>query len=141
MARIEWSEELSVGHRELDEQHKLLLAHYNQLHESLLHDSPEETGRTKKRVLAAMVAYALEPFEAEELYLERLDYPDLPKHRQAHRDFREKITAINRDVQEDRIVLSTSVIKLLRNWISEHLTREDQDYHNFARRYRQVGSP
>ena len=44
MSRIEWTEELSVGHRELDEQHRLLLHHYNLLHESLLHDPPEETG-------------------------------------------------------------------------------------------------
>ena len=141
MARIEWSEELSVDHGELDEQHKLLLLHYNQLHESLLHDSPEEAGRTKKRVLAAMVAYALEHFEAVELYLERLGYPESEKHRQAHRDFRHKITAINRDVQEDRIVLSTSVLKILRNWICEHLAVEDQAYRNCAKGCRQPVKP
>lgn len=53
MARIEWSQKLSVGHEELDKQHKLLMHHYNQLHDSLPNDSPEETGHTKKRVLAA----------------------------------------------------------------------------------------
>ena len=140
MSRIDWSQEFSVGHRELDEQHQLLLHHYNQLHESLLNDSPEETGRTKKRVLAAMVAYALEHFEAEEHYLERLDFPELEQHRQKHREFREKISAINRDVQEDRVVLSTSVMKILRNWICDHLGGEDQKYRRFAMEKRRVGN-
>lgn len=141
MARIEWSEELSVDHGLLNEQHQLLLHHYNLLHESLLHDSPEETGRTKKRVLAAMVAYALEHFEAEERYLESLDYPELEQHRRAHRDFREKIAAINRDLQEDRIVLSTSVMKFLRNWISEHFAGEDQKYRRYARKKGNAAAP
>lgn len=132
MTRIEWTQELSVNHRELDEQHKLLLEHYNQLHESLLHDSPEEAGRTKKRVLAALVAYTLEHFETEERYLERLGFPEMERHRRSHQDFREKIGALNRDVQEDRVVLSTSVMKLLRNWITEHLLEEDQEYRRFA---------
>jgi hemerythrin-like metal-binding protein len=132
MARIEWSQELSVGHEVLDKQHKLLIDHYNQLHESLLNDSPEETGHTKKRVLAAMVAYALEHFEAEESYMQRLGYTGLEEHRRAHRDFREKIFSLNRDVQEDRVVLSTSVMKILRNWITDHLAGEDQEYRNVA---------
>lgn len=134
MGRIEWTEELSVGHELLDKQHKLLIGHYNQLHESLLNDSPEETGHTKKRVLAAMVAYALEHFETEESYMERLGYAGLEEHRLTHQGFRDKIFSLNRDVQEDRVVLSTSVIKILRNWITDHIAGEDQDYRNVAAR-------
>ena len=132
MSRIEWTEELSVGHRELDEQHRLLLHHYNLLHESLLHDTPEVTGQTRKRVLAALLAYTMEHFDAEEHYLELLDYPDLERHRREHRIFREKISSITRDVQEDRIVLSTSLMKIMRNWITEHLASFDQEYSRFA---------
>lgn len=132
MARIEWSEDMSVGHAVLDEQHKLLINHYNQLHESLLNDSPEETGHTKKRVLAAMVAYVLEHFEAEERYMERLGYTALEEHRRAHSDFRDKIFSLNRDVHEDKVVLSTSVMKILRNWITDHIAGEDLDYRNVA---------
>ena len=139
MSRIEWTEDLSVGHRELDEQHRLLLHHYNLLHESLLHDTPEVTGQTRKRVLAALLAYTLEHFDAEEHYLELLDYPDLERHRQEHHIFREKISAITRDVQEDRVVLSTSLMKIMRNWITEHLAGFNQEYSRFAREVRGRG--
>jgi hemerythrin len=37
-------------------------------------------------------------------------------------------------VQQDKVVLSTSVMKILRNWITDHLAGEDQDYRSVAAR-------
>ena len=75
MGRIEWNDALSVGNDELDSQHKELMRLYNDLHEVLVNGSPEQTIRTKKATIDALVTYAVHHFSTEEEYLETIGYP------------------------------------------------------------------
>lgn len=132
MARIEWNDALSVQNDELDSQHKELLRLYNLLHEALVNGSPEETIETKQLILDALVVYTLQHFTTEEKYLEEIQFPERHEHCLQHQGFSEKILQLNREVKANTMVLTTSLIKILRNWITEHLDEKDQEYAKFA---------
>ncbi len=131
MARIDWEDILSVGVTELDEQHKELLRIYNTLHESLMNDTAEETFKTKLNTLRDLGNYIAYHFSTEEALLERIGYPERKAHQLYHQEFTDKIQSFQADLELQKIVLSTSLIKVLRNWITEHITGEDRKYADF----------
>lgn len=133
MGRIEWNESLSVNIAELDDQHRELMRLYNTLHESLVHDPPEKTSRTKIATLDALMDFVLHHFAAEERYLESINYPDLEGHKRLHREFSDKIFLLQQDIAANKPVLATSLIKFLRNWILEHIASVDRKYAKFAK--------
>lgn len=133
MGRIEWTESLSVHIDELDDQHRELIRLYNNLHESLVHDPPEKTAETKIATLDALMAYALLHFATEEKYLEGIGYPDLANHQRLHREFGDKVWSLQQDNEANKPVLGTSMIKFLRNWIIDHISKIDQEYTKFHR--------
>lgn len=133
MARIEWDESFSVQNDELDSQHKSLIRMYNELNASLICGSPEDAFHTKQMILDALIAYTLLHFATEEDYLRRIEFPEYDEHCQEHSFFSQKILNINKDIQSNKIILTTSLIRILRDWITEHLITKDQEFAQFAR--------
>lgn len=133
MARIEWTESLSVQIDELNDQHKELIRLYNNLHESLVHDPPETTAKTKIATLDALMDYALLHFATEEKYLATIGYPGLENHQRLHREFNDKVWSLQRDNAADKPILGTSLMKFLRNWIIDHISKIDKEYATFRR--------
>ena len=134
MARIEWDKSLSVDNDELDEQHKQLIHFYNTLHESLINDPPEKTTRTKITTLDNLVDYAQLHFAAEEKHLAEIGFPERESHRRVHQEFSEKVLALQRDIAANKPVLGTSLIKFLRNWIVEHIARDDKAFATYLKK-------
>ncbi|MGB3211436.1 MAG: bacteriohemerythrin [Desulforhopalus sp.] len=128
MARLDWDESLSVHNKGLDNQHKELMLTYNNLHESLLTGSHEDTIKTKVATLNSLRRYITYHFESEERFLESIAFPGIPEHRRRHQEFTDKIQAFQRDIDQERMVLSTSLMKLMRNWIVHHIAQEDKQY-------------
>jgi hemerythrin-like metal-binding protein len=131
MSRIEWDNSLSVNNIEIDNQHKQWIEIYNQMHESMI--SGESSIETTSKILEAMYEYAKHHFSYEEEYMRKIDYPDVVAHRRNHKDFESLIYSYNRDIQEGKIVLNTKIIKLIRNWLLEHITVEDKKYAAFSK--------
>lgn len=134
MSRIEWKDSFSVNHKELDSQHRELIGIYNNLHESLINDSPTEAVKTKLVTLEHLKNYISFHFETEETFLKDLGFPELTEHCLQHREFTKRIKKFVKDIEEEKIVLSTSLMKLLRNWITDHITNEDQKYGEYYQR-------
>lgn len=137
MARIEWNDALSVGNDQLDSQHKELMRLYNELHEVLVSGSPAQTSTTKKATIDALVAYAVHHFSTEEEYLETIGYPGRHEHHRLHQEFGAKVFALKRDIQSDQTILTTSLMKFMRNWIYEHISEKDREYARFSYNSRQ----
>lgn len=127
MSRIDWNAEIySISHKEIDDQHQELFALYNNLHESLLHDSVAETTVTKRKTLAALVDYVVRHFSDEEALMERIGYPGLKDHVKLHREFSAKVTNLQKDIEDNQIILSSSVIGVMKQWITDHISTEDK---------------
>ena len=132
MARIEWDDSYSIDHREIDEQHKKWIEIYNELHETLMRGDIKDLLGVTVNTLKAMEDYAHYHFKFEEEYMKSIDFPDIVEHKRLHKDFASQIYELNRDVREGRAVLNTQLIKLMRNWIVDHILHNDKKYSEFA---------
>jgi hemerythrin-like metal-binding protein len=134
MARIDWDDSFSVQHEEIDRQHKKLFDLYNELHETLLHDTVENTTVVRTRTLNNLIEYIDYHFKSEENYLKEINYPDFAKHCQIHNDFSKQVIGYHKDLENGQIIFTTSLIKLIRNWIVDHIMIMDQQYVSYHKK-------
>src|SRR5690554_3556356 len=86
-----WSQELEVGIRQIDEQHKWLVDLTNQLHD-LIEDGADR--ETISQFLDALMDYTMYHFIVEEELFQRLGYPETEGHCRAHGRFTEQIMSL-----------------------------------------------
>jgi hemerythrin len=128
MGRIDWDNSFSVHHEELDRQHQKLVGFYNELHEVLLHGSIEEAAQMREQILTNLVEYVDYHFNFEEQYLKEMGLSDFDSHCKTHRYFSAKIINLQQDILNGNLVFTSSLIKLLRNWILDHILKDDREY-------------
>ena len=121
---IKWSDEYSVGLKEIDEQHKKLIAIINKLYQAF-------TDRVENEVLGEilndMAEYTDYHFKTEELYFLRFNYPDKEEHIKKHKIYVDKIKSFKEDFEKERKI-TYSVMNFLSKWIVEHIQGTDPDY-------------
>jgi hemerythrin len=79
--RIEWSDGLSVGIPEIDEDHKRFISLVNELHQSI--EVPMDVDDIKKRLLP-IIDDAMHHFAHEERLFKEWKYPDVDDHANQH---------------------------------------------------------
>ena len=84
--------------------------------------------QSARDALEAMQLYAYEHFRFEEEYMQKIHYPNFVKHRRIHKDFDDLIYAYSRDLLEGKIVLNSEIIKIIRNWLVDHILNEDKKF-------------
>lgn len=126
MPRIEWNESFSVGVAEIDEQHRRWIDLINKLHDAIMDKkiSPEMTDK----ILREMIDYAHFHFAFEEEHLQKISYPDLKKHRYQHEFFKKNLLGKLQEERAGKLVMNTEVMKMLMNWLQDHILEEDMKY-------------
>ncbi|RKZ39980.1 MAG: hemerythrin [Gammaproteobacteria bacterium] len=124
---IEWSDELSVGIQEIDEQHKVLVNILNELNAAI------KTGRSfdiRVKLLDKIIEYTKTHFIVEESLMRILGYPKYEEHKQQHEilmvqvlEHRVKMTSL-----EGSSLSSYDLLFFLRHWLSEHIMKSDKEY-------------
>lgn len=122
---VSWDESLSVGHRQIDEQHLFLIDTINLL--------ASLDGRSEAAIVAMvideLIGYASFHFHFEEGLMAASAYPDLEQHKLKHQAFFDTIAAMRDSlVQTRRNTLGASLMVFLRDWLKEHIMGEDQKY-------------
>ncbi|MFW2368684.1 MAG: bacteriohemerythrin [Desulforhopalus sp.] len=126
MSKIAWDDLISIYDEELDNQHRGLIDLYNNLYDSIVSDSVQEMNAAKLEALNQLLEYTANHFLLEEKFMESNNYPQLIHHRQLHRELTNKIRALHQDIRDEKMVLTTSLMKLLREWIVHHIGHEDK---------------
>lgn len=120
MAFVQWSDALSTGVSEIDEQHKSLVQMLNTLHEA----SSGGNNAVAADIVAQMKQYALMHFATEERYMKRNKYPDMLDHMSEHAFFVTKVkdfTATN----AEEVNMLPAVMDFLKKWLVEHISNVD----------------
>lgn len=125
MAIANWNDSLSTGIREVDEQHKKLLAMINDLGIAM---KERKTAAELGRVISGLKDYTVRHFTLEEVYFRQHGYPDAAAHVAEHRDFVEKVEGYNRDLKEGKLFLGLEVMNFLSDWLIKHIKGSDQRY-------------
>ena len=125
MPLIDWTDKMSVGVEEIDEQHKKLVGIINHLHDSLKTNSFKEE---LKIIFMELIDYTKYHFEAEEKIMEEAGYEDLEAHKKQHQKFVNKLLRMKDRCYMGKEEISVELSSFLSSWMIGHILRSDKDY-------------
>ena len=128
MALITWSDSLSVGVKEFDQQHQKLIGMVNELHDAM------KTGKGTDmlgRTLSGLVTYTAQHFAAEEKLMSQHGYPEFPLHQGEHKKLVDQVKKLQADLASGKSVLTLEVMTFLKDWLSKHIQGTDKKYGPF----------
>lgn len=119
---INWDRSMSVGVRQIDDQHRRLLEMCSSLSQAMI----ESRGQDELvKLMHNLVNYSLEHFTTEEKLMEQISYPELEQHRSKHQEFKTRILEFNDEHKKGNVFLTSQVLAFLRDWIINHILDED----------------
>ncbi|HEX8950119.1 MAG TPA: bacteriohemerythrin [Dissulfurispiraceae bacterium] len=129
---MEWSEDLSVGVRKIDEQHKELFLRINGLVEAIKqHTCKYAIGD----VVKFLEDYILFHFGEEEKYMQEHHYPGYTAHKAQHERFirsfgelKEELPKLEGGSKPGSYDLSVQTNQVVVDWILEHISRVDKEF-------------
>lgn len=123
-----WSSQYEIGIKEIDEQHKQLVEIISDLFEAM------RVGLGYKQVEPTIVKlkdYTIYHFSEEEKLMERINYPKLEAHKEAHKYFVETISEFEQRYKDGEVALTLSILEFLKNWLINHIGNVDKDIVNY----------
>ena len=133
MAFMQWAPEMSVGLNQLDEDHRYLI--------KIINDLANNAGRgaaspgqaeVLRQSLRSLLRYAEFHFAREEGVMRACGYETLQGHRDEHRAFTDKMTALSKRFEDDPEAASTEInsdlLDYLKTWLNHHIMTVDMGY-------------
>jgi hemerythrin len=132
MKEITWTPDLSVGIELIDQQHKMLIKHLNDLSQSL----ESNQGAAKiATTLNFLIDYTNFHFTAEEKHMAVNGYPELGNHKNQHEEFKKTLADLEEDLEEEGAtqLLADSIDTLLVKWLFGHIRTVDVAFGKFLK--------
>jgi hemerythrin len=122
---IEWSDDLSVGIQEIDEQHKVLVNLVNEMHDAV---KGHDAGGHAMSVLDMLVDYTRIHFAVEESLMRIFEYPKYADHKQQHEQLLREVLTLRAELQSGKERIGLKLLHFLRMWLANHIQESDKDY-------------
>lgn len=133
MAFIDWSDkDFSVGIVEIDDQHKQLVNLINELHSSMMARKAKEI---LGEVIDELIEYTAYHFSTEEKYFDQYGYEETDAHKKIHKDFVNEVLKFQKDVQSNKLFVSSKILNFLKNWLLNHIKVTDKKYMAFMHKH------
>ena len=129
MYSLKWDKTWSTGVKQFDDDHKHLIALYNDLFTACFAgQGPAVVGG----IVEKLIGYAEDHFGREDELFERFEYPDRKEHLQDHEKLLNHLYEI-RDQLSSGVThsISNEALEFLTNWISTHTKEQDCRYQTF----------
>lgn len=132
MQKYIWTEQYSVGVKEIDEQHQ----HFFEMANEVV-DVAKKTGVSVNELLFKITNlrnYAVYHLLTEENIFNRYHYPEAQEHINTHNIYREKMKEFIAKVEKegaDTKELALKIAQFAGDWLSQHILVMDQKYANF----------
>ncbi len=125
---VEWSDDLSVDVRTIDEHHMVLLDLINELYSAM---RQRKAGDVIGEVAERLLEYTKYHFGYEEKIFDKHRYPETAPHKKLHKTFISKIAEFKDDVDAGKVTASTDIIRFLKDWLIKHIMVVDAKYTDF----------
>lgn len=126
MPLMTWTEKMSVGVKQLDDDHKKLVGMVNQLYDGI------STGKGKEAlgpVLDGLVDYTKLHFGHEESLFAKTGYAVAAAHKREHDALTNQVLDVQAKFKAgNSATLSLEVMNFLKNWLVTHIQGSDQKY-------------
>ncbi len=125
MAYIEWTKDLELGIKVIDDQHKRIIDYINDLDIAIGSNDKQKIIDVANRV----VSYTLEHFSYEEALLRKANYMLTEPHIKVHEHFKEDVGIMHQNVSGESYISAAKAMRgELTIWLTNHIKREDADY-------------
>ena len=126
--RLEWSDALTTGVAEIDEQHMILVHTLNEASERL---AIESTAETLGEITQDLLSYALYHFDTEEELMQQYGYQagsadDAQLHLEQHRSFSRKVVSVREGLKTGVLIAPEALIGFLNDWLVNHIQNTDK---------------
>jgi hemerythrin-like metal-binding protein len=129
MAKIKWTEDFSVKNKDIDDQHKKWIQIYNKAHDRMMSRNPVgEKIDIGGDALSEMIEYGKYHFAFEEKFMEKIKFSKIEEHKKIHKFFVQKLDGIAVQIKQGTLILNSEIIKIIENWLVEHILTEDKKY-------------
>ena len=125
---MQWSDDLSVNIREIDEQHLRLIDLINSLQQAM------RLGKGKEAVVSIideLKDYTVFHFNNEEAMFEEHNYSGQVNHVAAHKKFVDTIISFEEEILSGKSSVTMEVMNFLKDWLVKHIQGVDQKYSRF----------
>lgn len=120
---IEWSDSLSIGVKEIDEQHKGLAGMVNEMSEGIKGGWGKEA---RDEVLTRLVEYTKVHFATEESLMTISNYPGAHTHKRQHEQLIDMVGSYIKKYNEDPSASNYDLLFFLKRWLVEHIMKDDK---------------
>ena len=125
---IEWNDSLTIGQKEIDDEHGQIMATINDLHRAISSGADAASvGSSFQR----MMDYTRTHFSHEEALMAARGYPDLTDHKRAHDGFDRRLNQLHERFQQGHREAGTDLLNLLSSWWMTHISTADTQLANF----------
>ena len=129
--KIEWSDSLSVGVPQMDEEHRQFIVLANDLNQAVLACEDKVAVEFRMNQMLNQVAVH---FSHEEALFDRLKFPLAAVHRVQHAELKAKFDRVMNEFKDSDISYVWALKGLqLKQLLIEHLLQEDMKYRDFVR--------
>jgi len=129
MDLMTWQDSYTVHVPEFDVQHKHLIALLNQLNEAMARGHGNDV---LGKILHELVTYTKTHFRAEEQFMQKKKFPGYAAHKVEHDKFATEVLTFQQQFSEGQVMVSSHVLKFLRDWLLHHILQVDKQYGAFA---------
>ncbi len=129
---MEWTQDLSVGVAEIDEQHKELIRRMNNFFDAMKNTNKEQE---IYKMLDFLSEYVVTHFRDEEAFQQRCGYPKFDEHRKMHQDFIGDVKQMRSDLEKTGFTAATNALiaTTLVSWLTLHIRKADKEIGAFVR--------
>jgi hemerythrin len=129
---IQWTPNLSVGVKHIDDQHKLLFEKADKLFQAGMENKAKDY---IGQMLDFLDDYTKKHFSDEEAYMLKIGYPELEAQKKAHTYFINELAKLKDEYKNSggNIVVIINANKLVVNWLIQHISGMDKKIGDFVK--------
>jgi len=129
---ITWTPNLTVGVKQIDDQHKVWFDKANELFEA---GKAQRAKEYIDKMIDFLDEYTKQHFRDEEAYMEKIGYPEIEAQKKAHASFIKDLAKLKSDYNESggNLLVIINANKMVINWLTNHITTMDKKIGDFAK--------
>jgi len=120
---ITWSDDLSVGVQEIDDQHKILVGLLNELNTAVQEHHGTDICNS---ILNRVIEYTRVHFTTEEGVMRLLLYPDFERHKAEHDALVNQVMKLQEKLVSGQATISFQLLHFLKVWLTKHIQGSDR---------------
>jgi len=128
-----WSDDYRIEIDQIDTQHKTFFDATHRLYDAIMTAQGEHA---VEEALVFLCSYAAEHFEAEEGFMQMLEYPKLKAHKKLHADFIERLGMLTDEYDVYRAPsqgMADQILEVTQDWLIDHIIDQDTLYARYMK--------